>query len=252
VTKDDFVDFSAMLDAVLSMWGDKLEPTAKAFWFRSLQDYTIDEVRAGLDGHVRCPQNGKFSPKPAHIIEKILAKRAEDGRPGPEEAWSIALRSVDEAETVVWTTECMTAWSAARTVQQTGDEVGARMAFREVYVREVDAARRAGIPVEWHTSLGFDVDRRKAVIQTAIDAGRLPMSHAYEALPAPTSSPLLLEMSGQEQKTIPDHIRQKIRELRLAFSREYTGPTEADLERERTAELKRIADENVRSYMLAR
>jgi transcriptional regulator with XRE-family HTH domain len=46
---------------------------------------------------------------PADMVECI---GANDGRPVLEEAWSIALRSVDEAETVGWTAEIAAAHCA--------------------------------------------------------------------------------------------------------------------------------------------
>lgn len=251
MNKSDFDGFQKLLNGCLSMWGDTPSAEVSTMWFRCLAEYDINTVQAAFNAHMRDPANGKFSPKPAHIIEKILARRADDGRPGPEEAWAIALRSVDEADTIVWTAECVEAWAAARVVFQTGDEVGARMAFREVYNREVDSARRAGIPVEWSASLGFDVERRNVAIQAAVEAGRLPGGR-YEALPAPADSPLLLGMGRNATTGIPVYVREKLRELRDSFTRGYDGPSEAEQDRQRTQELKRKAAERVSQYAEAK
>ncbi|MFS7082118.1 hypothetical protein ABMZ19_25175, partial [Escherichia coli] len=78
-------------------------------------------------------------------------------RPGPEEAWSIAVRACDEAETVVMNDEIALAWGAAKPIFDLGDEVGARMAFKEVYERQVAAATG---PAKWWPSLGTDQHKR--------------------------------------------------------------------------------------------
>ncbi len=67
------------------------------------------------------------------IIERIPGSGVEDGRPGPEEAWSLCPK--DDELSVVWTPEMAQAFGAARPILLSGDAVGARMAFREVYSR---------------------------------------------------------------------------------------------------------------------
>lgn len=247
MNQSDFDAFRKLLNGCLSMWGDAPSAEISAMWFRCLAEYDMHTVQAAFNAHMRDPASGKFAPKPAHIIEKILANRTNDGRPGQEEAWAVALRSVDESETIVWTAECSSAWDVARVVFQTGDEVGARMAFREVYNREVDAARRAGIPVEWTASLGFNAERRKVAIRAAVDAGRLPGSQ-FEALLAPTGAPLLLGSDLDANTGIPDYVREKLRKLRESLVQRHDGPGEAEIENQRTKDLKRETAEKVNQH----
>jgi hypothetical protein len=97
----------------------------------------------------------------------------------------VALGSLDEADTVVWTEETAQAFAAARPVLDLGDKVGARMAFKGAYERLVDAARRDGRPMAVQVSLGWDQNRRIVAIDAAVTAGRLPAPQAAALLPPP-------------------------------------------------------------------
>ncbi|WP_312800427.1 hypothetical protein [Pseudomonas sp.] len=113
----------------------------------------------------------------AAILQRI---QAADGRPGKDEAWSIALASNDEFDTVVMTEEIMQAMTSARPILNAGDKVGARMAFLSTYERLVDDARKQGIPVKWSISYGFDSQRRLAAIEEAARLKRIPPQIAQE------------------------------------------------------------------------
>lgn len=126
-----------------------------------------------------------------------------------------------------------------------GDEVGARMAFKETYTRLVAEARARREPASWDVSEGFDKDRRRAAISQAIEVGRIPAGR-YVAIEH--DAPLMLGCSVEASKEIPAAIRQKLAELRDQFTRKHEGPTEADLERERLASLKREANTKVEQY----
>lgn len=247
--QSDFDNFRKLLSACLSMWGDAPSAEVSAMWFRCLAEYDLATVSAAFSAHMRDPSNGKFAPKPAHIIEQIQGRMQDDGRPGPEEAWARASRARDEADTVVWTNECRQAWFVASDVMKMGDEVGARMAFKEVYNRLVSEARARREPVAWEVSEGFDSDRRMAAISEAVEAGLIP-PRPYMAL-GHSSGVIagLLEGSSVEATGIPPEIRERLRQLRESFATAYDGPSEADYERERTAELKRQHQAKVEQYL---
>lgn len=207
----DIAAFTDMLDAVSAMLSrGKYAPnaTSTSMFFNAMRRYSLPIVRAAFDAHVADPVRGKFVPVPADLIAQIEGMLADDGRLGPEEAWALALRAGDEAETVVWTPEICKALEAARPVLVRGDEVGARMAFREAYTRLVGAARADMVPVQWQVTLGQDLERRQLVLQAAIADGRLPVAtgltgHVSELLltHAPRGSVLLLtggEDSGSD------------------------------------------------------
>lgn len=189
----DFDAFSALLDDTAALLArhdhQALTPTARAMYFRALQQHPLAAVRSALDAHVKDPQRGRFFPMPADVIAQIDGLAEADGRPGVEEAWAIALRSKDEADTVVWTSEIAQALGIAKPVLDRGDEVGARMAFREAYARLVEQARRQRMPASWAVSLGFDTERRDQAISAAVACGRLP-AEDLPRLPAPTLTAL--------------------------------------------------------------
>lgn len=245
----DFDEFTTLMEATLPVWGDSPKGSILAVWFKALEPYTLDQVRMAFTAHLRDPGNGKFAPKPAHIIEQIERAAKNDGRPGPEEAWAMAIKARDEFETVVWTRECVLAWGAAKSVMDLGDEVAARMAFRDAYNRLVEDARRRREPVSWEVSEGFDQERRLVAISAAVEAGRIG-SADYLALQAPRES-ALLAIAHDPGQGIPAHVRAKLQALREQFANPDHGPSLDELERMRTVELKARQAEKTVAYAKA-
>lgn len=247
--ESDFPAFAELLDAVSGLLSrGAYVPSAgnSALWFRALRAHPLAVVRSSFDAHVRDPQRGRFVPTPADIIAQIDGLAADDGRPGAEEAWAMSLAARDEDETLVWTLEMAQSWSIARPVFALGDEVGARMAFREAYGRLVDEARRQHLPVAWTASLGHDRDRRALAIGSAVAAGRLPESE-LPALTAPRGPMALLEMATSGA---PEHIRQRLRELRESLTMPRQAPPGRDaLAKRETAQRQAAAAEKTRSYL---
>jgi hypothetical protein len=237
--QNDFDAFGDLLDAVCSLLSrGTYTPSATntALWFRSLAEYDLAAVRKAFDAHVRDPQRGRFVPTPADLIAQIQGTAVDDGRPGAEEAWALALGARDEAATIVWTPEVAQAWDIARAVFEVGDEVGARMAFKESYARLVDEARRERKRCEWTASLGFDAAARRDAIEQAVQLGRLPQEDLL-ALPAPIAG-----------ASVAPGVLQVLQVLRDSIARANQGPSQADLDRERTEQQKARADELVREY----
>jgi hypothetical protein len=80
-----------------------------------------------------------------------------------------------------------------------GDEVGARMAFKDAYSRIVRESKERGEKVVWNVSLGFDAKKRTQAIEHARQIGRdVPLLE--------NNVPLL------EQK-MPDGVRKKLKDL---------------------------------------
>lgn len=250
--EDDTGEFIAMLRDVYGLY-PQAKPLADAqiaMFFRALSGFSIDAVRAGLDAHVRDHQRGRFAPLPADVIAQIEACKAADGRPGSDEAWAIAVRSADEAATVVWTEEIAQAWGIAKSVMELGDEVGARVAFRDAYERIVADARNAGTKPNWFASLGHDAARREEALRQADSIGRLPYSPVL-ALAGPTRDPEVMRPL-LESKGMPAHVREKLAQLRASLSGERKHddePGEDFLQKQRTAELQRETQRKVDEYL---
>lgn len=239
----DFDQFVELLDAAYSLHSKTLPANAKALFFRSLDAYPLAVVRKALDAHVKDPQRGQFPPKPADLIAQIEGASGNDARPGPEEAWAIAVQAFDEASTVVLNEEIAEALGTARPIFEIGDEVGARMAFKEVYVRLVSKARASGVSPHWWPSLGSQVDARHVAIERAIVQGLLPASApvVQSMLPAPAdATPLLSAVSSKpEARKTLDALRKLLardleqeerqRQDRLQIERDAVDARKADL-----------------------
>lgn len=243
--EQDFEPFVAMLDDVASLLnhGKPLTSGHKSMFFRAMSAHSLDAVRCGFDEHVKDPVRGRFMPAPADLLAQIEGLVANDGRPGPEEAWACALRSADEDNTVVWTDETAKAWAVAVPVLDGGDQIGARMAFKEAYVRLTDEARRARRPPHWLTSLGFDPKRRDEALAQAFAAGRIGGA-ALPALPAPEESFAALARNP----TIPAAVLEKLYGLKTWFASRADAPSAGQIDRERTAALKENSAAKVATY----
>ncbi|WP_432778177.1 hypothetical protein QZL74_14455 [Burkholderia gladioli pv. alliicola] len=152
-------------------------PQVLRLFFDRLMPYPLPMVVNAIHRHI---DTSEFAPTPASILKHL--PKASDGRPGPDEAWAIAIRSADERETVVWTQEIAEAWTIARPVFD-GDEIGGRMAFKDAYTRICERNRQLGVAPQWTVSQGFDAEKRVAVIAQAVQAGRLALPQAKAAVP---------------------------------------------------------------------
>ena len=184
---DDFDEFAELLDGVYDLIGKTpaakvVSATAKALFFQALADYPLPVVRKALSVHVK---RGEFTPTPAAIIKIIEDAAAQDTRPGPEEAWAIALASRDENDTVVWTAECAEAFAIARPVLETSGAISGRKTFLEAYERLVAAARKDSRPAVWSVHLGFDKTQHALVLARAVEKGRLSAPAVAGMLPPP-------------------------------------------------------------------
>lgn len=172
--------FKLLADVMASYSKPLPEPSILAAWWHDLQAYPLHVVEAAFSDY--CDSNGQFSPVPAGIAMRC---KTMDGRPGVEEAWAIAVTSRDESDTVVWTDETAEAFSLCKSVLSMGDEVGARMAFKECYGRIVAQARSERRPAQWSASLGWDMRKQESALHRAARAGLLSGPIAATLLPPP-------------------------------------------------------------------
>lgn len=152
--------------------GQAMSPGAAALMVTDLEGIPLQVVRQALRS-IRSNYKGRLT-FPV-IRERIIE---QDGRPGRDEAWALALQSIDERESVVWTQEIQVALEAARPVLAVGDKIGARMAFLSAYDRLLQAARDAMKPCEWAVSIGWDGERRALAVNSAVRLGRIPAERA--------------------------------------------------------------------------
>lgn len=229
----DFDEFAELLDAAYDLIGvganKVIGAGAKSMFFAAMAKYPLATVRGALQAHCLDRVRGRFTPKPADLIEQIEASAANDSRPGPEEAWALSLTSTDEADTVIWSTECAEAFRIIKPVLDASGAISARKGFIEAYERLVGAARAAHEPVTWVTSVGWDMGKRKLAVGRAVKAGLLPAPAAVALLPAPPV----------EKAALTDHERQQ---LHLVLGMLADGEAAKQRKRER-AEQERLGDE---------
>ena len=173
--------------------GTDLSEGAATMIAGELAEYDRNQVMSALR---KCRLELKGRLTMAAIIERL-----DDGRPGAEEAW--AMIPYNEATSAVWTTEMAQAFGVALRLVDAGDMVGARMAFKETYLRMVSQARDKGDPVEWTVTLGHDPGGRDVVLMDAVEKGRLTLREARQYSPT-----LLLSQSQGEVKSIADVVKQ--------------------------------------------
>ncbi|MDR6421318.1 hypothetical protein J2801_003606 [Paraburkholderia phenoliruptrix] len=152
-----------------------------------------------------------------------VVSRIDDGRPGPEEAWAMLPR--DEDTTVVWTDEMRAAWAIARPMLEADEDIPARMAFKEAYVKAVSEARENRTAVQWQVSLGHDRDGREQALKRAVELGRLSSDQARKLIPVKSSEtsighflitgdakPLLEATSPEQRGNVEAHLN-KLKEI---------------------------------------
>jgi hypothetical protein len=171
LSSEEVAQLAGAICATAETLGQTISAGAAKMMAEDLAGYPIEHIRSALQA-CRRELTGKLTL--SAILQRI---QAEDGRPGKDEAWAIALASSDEFETVVMTDEIQVALSAARPVLDAGDKIGARMAFMSAYERLLINARAELKPVNWHMSIGFDAARRVAAVTAAVQMQRIPRDH---------------------------------------------------------------------------
>lgn len=224
-------------------------------WFRTLQPYTLQQVLAGFDAHMRSPSTGRTLPIPSDIVGQIVGAATKDGRPDGEEAWAIVAPAASEAVTVVWSGEMAEAWGAVLPLVSAGDMVAARKSFLSVYARLVDEARAAGRRLQWAACLGHDRTGQADAIRIAAQQGRIaggPAADvlALDALPAPTIPVLMLGLVDRPECQATAATKAQAIASLLALRGQMAAAGEAvgivnDAERQRTSALKAAAAEAV-------
>lgn len=171
------------------LMGKAISPTAAAVMASDLSGYKREIVYLAL-ATLRKESKGRFSL--AAVIEQI-ERIDTDGRPGADEAWAMIPR--DEQSSAVMTQEMAGALHIAQPLLDEGDQVAARMAFKEAYNRLVDENKRQGMKAQWFPSLGWDKEGREAVLVDALRLGRLGLDQVKCLLPPDRAEGLNLVVS---------------------------------------------------------
>lgn len=214
MTDDQKVELSRTLIATYEIMGAQCGSAAIRLMVEDLCAYTVPEVSSAL---ARCRRELKGRMTLSDVLDRIPS--ANPFLPA-NEAWALALTSIDEHETVVWTDEMAAAMGDARPILSVGDKVGARMAFISSYERRVDAAKSSGCLPRWSASLGQDPARRQTAIEDALSAGKISAESARGLLPSPERVDALLALppSPEEEERRRRKSQAVLKELKQALS----------------------------------
>lgn len=172
LSSDEMAQLAGAICATAETLGQTISATAAELMAGDLAEFSPKDIRSALQA-CRRELTGRLTL--AALLQRI---QAEDGRPGRDEAWAIALASSDEFDTVVMTDEIQLALNAARPVLDAGDKIGARMAFMSAYDRFVYDSRATATPAKWNLSMGFDPARRISAVTAAVQLQRIPQERA--------------------------------------------------------------------------
>ncbi len=178
--------FAINILAIAEIYGKALSPAAIGIYWNALQGYPLADVQRAIERHVNDPASGQFFPKPADLIRHLQPRPEDGGHPSADEAWGLLLRLANnEHETGVLTDEMREAWAACSAILASGDQVGARRCFIEVYQRHVREADQNGAVARWSVTLGTDARLREARLKEAVEACRISADQVRALLPGP-------------------------------------------------------------------
>lgn len=188
-----------MLQAITvtaEMTGAKFSAPTLVAMVDRLSAFSIEAVLQSLE---RCQVECRRPLTMADIVERM---QQDDGRPGADEAWALCPKA--EADAAVWTDEMRAAFFVAWPVLAGGDEIAARMAFKQSYERLVRESRDQRKPITWALSAGQDRDATAQALEKAVELGRIDRGQAAAMLPAlPDNGPIaLLLAGGSEQQAL--------------------------------------------------
>lgn len=167
-------DIYQMLLATFAVVGQEMPDIAIKAMAQDLSAYEIDSLAVALQ---RCRRELRKITL-ADIVERIPGEHI-----GPEEAWAKVSPTIDnERLSVAMTQPMLTAYGVVSKMGK--DKVAARVAFKEVYMREVSKARAEGFRPHWITSFGTDETGRIECQQEA-EKLNLLAAKAMPSLPAP-------------------------------------------------------------------
>ncbi len=234
-------NLKTILAGLSEYYGKKLTVAEAAIYQTLLSQYPAGEIQEAVNRHLVDPDRGRFFPKVADIVAKMGGARNQ--HPHADEAWAIALESLDEESTVVWTQQISAARTAALPVWEAGDKIGARLAFRQAYEREV---ANAPVMPEWTVSLGYDPARRVDAINAALSRGLIAPETAQRHLPPGSMTPdgeaiagLLTGSNVAQIEPSPD-VQKRLNEIKRILD---SAPA---VDRKREEQAARIAREEAR------
>ena len=246
MSKPDKQRFSELLDDLGLIYDKEVSVTLKRLYWEDLGGFPIAAIEAACQAHRRDRDRGRFFPKPADLLARIGGDAAHIPA---EAAWAIALESLDEDRTVIWTAEIERAREAARPIWEIGDKYGARAAFVIAYEAILLATPT---PPRYKVSVGNDPAQRHEAVTRAMTEGLLTTDQAKHYLPAPDITPAGAAIAGLltgKVVALPhdDATRERLAALRASLKPRSEGVSTAQARQAEIEARQREAMEYLRS-----
>ena len=237
MSKPDKQRFAELLDDLGLIYDREVSVSLKRLYWEDLGAYPMDAIETACQSHRRDPDRGRFFPKPADLLARM---GGQANHIPAEAAWSIALASMDEDRTIVWTDEIERAREAARPLWEIGDKVGARLAFVKAYEALLLTSHQ---PPRYKVSVGNDPAQRHEAVAGAVRDGLLTSDQAQHYLPAPDITPAGSAIAGLLTGKVvdlpqSDATRERLAALRASLARKAMGPA-PDITRKEAIDAKR-------------
>lgn len=176
MTKQEKLQLNDDLVGTAYTVGSNLPDAALTIMVKQLSKYTYLQVKAALN---RCALEVTNRLPLAEIISRI-----DDGRPDVEKAWSqVSHYDADDTYSEVITEEQSYARGACWSLLIANDNIAARMAFKEEYVKLCAENRAKGLPVKYVTHFGTNKESRLDVVKQALLEGKITQEAAIKKLP---------------------------------------------------------------------
>lgn len=201
------------LTVLAEAFGERLTEERQEIYCAGLADIPQDRLDVSFR---RARYELKWFPKLAELRELagLVSGTPDDGRPGPEEAWGRMPKGPRmEDESVVWCEEERAAYDACRGLLMAGDLIGARMAFKERYEKDLAGSRAEGRPVHWTMSAGYDMENRLVALATAVQGKRLSLEAALNFVPGERQDEFAQMLPPKEAKGLLTGNTQKLPDL---------------------------------------
>jgi len=251
MSKPDKQRFSELLDDLGAIYDKEVSVNLKRLYWEDLGQYPIAAIEAACQAHRRDRDRGRFFPKPADLLARLGGDAAHIP---PEAAWAIAMTSMDEDKTIVWTAEIERAREAARPLWEIRDTVGARLAFVKAYEAILLATTT---PPRYKVSVGNDPAQRHAAVSKAMTEGLLSHDQAQHYLPAPEITQAGAAIAGLltgKVVELPQNeaTRERLAALRASLKRQADEPSlsasrQAEMEERRMEALRYIQERSTGS-----
>jgi hypothetical protein len=197
----EFLDWiNDELTVLAEAFGEPLTEQRQEIYCGSLADVGQDQLQIAFR-RARCEL--KWFPKIAEIRELagVLSGELDDGRPGPEQAWARMPKGQHvEDDSIVWCEEERAAYSVCRSLLIEGDQIGARMAFKESYQNQLAEARSQRRPAQWTLSAGYDMSHRLSTLAAAVRENRMSVENALHFVPGERRNDFALMLPAADAK----------------------------------------------------